>query len=70
MDSCHSGTGMDLPYVIKVGEDKMRCTGKVRTGGNGTDDDESNELTPQQKLMRHNSNKHFRESFTMISGGK
>ena len=55
---------MDLPYLFKVGEDKKKMRregGDSKGGGLGI---VPTELTPQQKLMRKDSNRHFRESFT------
>ena len=50
---------MDLPYVIKVGEDKMSRSGKALNLATTID------LTPQQKSMRRSSNRHFKESFDL-----
>lgn len=67
MDSCHSGTGMDLPFEIKVGETAMRRNTKLNLENiNVQDLDDESTYTPRQKAMRQSSEKPFRESFTSI----
>jgi hypothetical protein len=67
MDSCHSGTVMDLPYEIRVGETAMRRTTKLNFENLNVQhlNDEST-YTHRQKAMRRTSGKPFRESFTSI----
>jgi len=64
MDSCHSGTGMDLPFVIQVGETEMRRSTKKLRGLEeslrGLDIDDS---TDRQVELRKLASLPFQESF-------
>mmetsp|Transcript_38709 Transcript_38709/g.93586 ORF Transcript_38709/g.93586 Transcript_38709/m.93586 type:complete len:348 (-) Transcript_38709:204-1247(-) len=70
MDSCHSGTGMDLPFVIQVGETQMRRSTKLLRHAvdfskeieEGANHGESR-LTDRQVEMRKLSDLPFQESF-------
>ncbi|CAJ1947743.1 unnamed protein product [Cylindrotheca closterium] len=70
VDSCHSGTVLDLPFVIQVGEKHMRRStrkllrGLTKEEQEADDDFDSKLLTDRQVEMRKLSALPFRESFS------
>eukprot|EP00980_Cylindrotheca_fusiformis_P025431 scaffold13706_cov98-Cylindrotheca_fusiformis.AAC.1 len=67
MDSCHSGTGMDLPYEITVGETSFRRSTKLNLENLDIQDlDDESSYTPRQKIMRQHSERPFRDSFSSV----